>query len=221
MIHANSITVSPGAQTVLSDFSLRVQKGEKVALNGPSGSGKSTLLKTLIGMHQPSSGTIELLGMAFVQENLPKIRRRMFYLPQDVVPKGDETVLEYLKTPFQLAVNRKMPFPDAALEERFAALRLKPELLNQPLYSLSGGERKRVGLLAGLLLNRDIILADEPTAGVDPANRDVIGGLLFGSPGVTVLAVTHDEALLQMADRCVTLPEPQLQKTDGGTDGRP
>ena len=219
MIRINSITITLGGQTILKDLSLRVASGEKIALFGESGSGKSTLLKALIGMHIPQSGQISLGGMDFAPENLTKIRKQVFYLPQDITPQGDETVMEYLKTPFGLAVNKSTQFPKDQLNALFASLRLKESLFDQPLYALSGGERKRVGLLAGLLLNRSIFIADEPTAGVDPANRDVIGAMLFGGNDKTVLAVTHDEALLAMADRTIEMPSRRIEAGKGGNNG--
>ena len=221
MIRVDSITVLLGGQPIFEDFSLDIARGEKVALFGASGSGKSTLLRTLIGMHLPLRGSISFGGMAFTQENLPGIRRQLFYLPQDIVPQGDETMLEYLKTPFNLGVNKKTPFPESQMVEQMGVLQLKSELLSHPLYALSGGERKRVGLLAGFLLNRSIVIADEPTAGVDSANRDVIGELLFGKSDTTMLAVTHDETLLSMAGRSVEMPASRLKPAAGGVDGRP
>ena len=199
MIHMNSITVVLGNQTILEDFSLKIMQGEKVAVSGESGSGKSTLLKTLIGMHIPARGSVRIAGLALNAANIASIRKQMFYLPQDIQPQDDETTLEYLKAPFRLAVNRGIPFPEDKLDQLFFRMRLKDELKHQPLFRLSGGERKRVGVLCGLLLGRKIFLADEPTAGVDAANRDVIGDILFGNRDLTVVAVTHDESLIELA----------------------
>jgi ABC-type multidrug transport system ATPase subunit len=205
MIHMNSITVVLGNQTILEDFSLKIEQGEKVAISGESGSGKSTLLKTLIGMHVPQRGRIHIAGLALDAANIASIRNQMFYLPQDIQPQDDETALEYLKTPFRLAVNRGIPFPEDTLDDLFFRMRLKDELKHQPLYRLSGGERKRVGVLCGLLLGRKIFLADEPTAGVDAANRDVITDILFGDKALTVVAVTHDESLIELATHRIQL----------------
>lgn len=208
MIDISSITVQLEGHTILENFSLKIEAGEKVALVGESGSGKSTVLKTLIGMYLPTSGHIAVTGLDLVSANLSAIRRQMFYLPQDLIPRGEETVSEYLRMPFRLAVNRELIFPELLMNELFSRMHLRHDLLGQPFYKLSGGERKRVGLMTGLLLGRSIILADEPATGVDADNRNAIAEILFANANVTVVAVTHDEALMAMADKCVELTVP-------------
>ncbi|MBN2344296.1 MAG: ABC transporter ATP-binding protein [Deltaproteobacteria bacterium] len=200
MIELISISVELGGKTILKDFSLGVGKGRKVAVFGESGAGKSTLLKTLIGMYVPVKGEIRFNDKPFVPEYMPEIRRQVFYLPQDVVPQGEETVEDFLMYPFGLHVNKSMSYSRDKTVQLFSSLRLPSDLLNQPLYKLSGGERKRVGLLQGLLLERSILLADEPTAGVDAANRDEIIQLLFNESDTTVIAVTHDESMIERSD---------------------
>ncbi|MBN2526286.1 MAG: ATP-binding cassette domain-containing protein [Deltaproteobacteria bacterium] len=221
MIQLDSITVQLGTQTIVNRFSLEIAKGDKVAVYGESGSGKSTLLKTLIGMHLPVNGRIVMQGLDFVPANLPTIRKEVFYLPQDILAQGEETAMDYLKAPFALAVNRGAMFPEMRLGELMATLRLKAETLTQPLGRLSGGERKRVGLLRGMLLNRAIILADEPSAGVDASNRDVIVNMLFRQSDATVVAVTHDEEFLSMADKKVQMHSHGMPDDTTDAHGRP
>lgn len=213
MIQIDSITVAVGSATILEKFSLCVSKGQKVAVFGESGAGKSTLLKTLIGMHIPQTGSIRIGDLAFVPENLPTIRKQVFYLPQDIVPHGEETVLDYLTYPFGLTVNKGILFREDRMEQLFSGMRLKPELVKQPFYKLSGGERKRVGLLLGLLLERPLMLLDEPTAGVDTRNRDSIADLLFADNNITVVAVTHDEALIARSDAQAEMTNSMAQRS--------
>lgn len=196
MITIHSLSVTLGDRQVLRDFSCAIERHRKAVIFGESGSGKSTLLKTLIGMYLPEQGEIFIGGMPLSPENLSSIRGMMYYLPQDIVPHGEETTEEYLRYPFSFAVNRGTPFPKNKLEKLLDALHLKKELLARPLYKLSGGERKRVGILLGLLLSRPLMLLDEPTAGVDTSNRDALTRLLFGQNSSTVIAVTHDESLI-------------------------
>lgn len=205
VIQIDKITVTLDRQPILKDFDLQIKEGEKVAVLGASGAGKSTLLKALIGMHVPVRGSILIAGLPFTPKNLAAIRRRVFYLPQDIVPHEEETVQQYLQYPFGLAVNKNQHFPTEKMNELLEKLRLKSVLLAQPLYKLSGGERKRVGLLQGLLLARPLIFADEPTAGVDAANRELIGDLLFDNSDTTVVAVTHDDALIARSDKKVEM----------------
>jgi len=217
IVTIDSLSLTFEERKLFSNFSLTIFKGEKITVSGESGSGKSTLLKTLIAMHLPLSGTIALLGNTLETENLLKIRRQMFYLPQEILPHSDETVLEYLEYPFSLAINKGVSFPEQSLHQLLSELHLSSEILSQPLGRLSGGERKRIGVLCGLLLNRPLMLLDEPTAGVDAGNRDTLVNLLFGEKNRTVIAVSHDEAVHKRSDRTIILGNGSSGADDGSS----
>jgi len=190
-----------GERAVLRRLCLSILKGEKAVLSGESGSGKSTLLRVLIGCQRLDTGEVLIDGAPLTPPNLAAIRSRMFYLPQDIRPIGEETVLEYLTAPFQYAVNRRRRFERDRALAAFDRLHLRPALLDSRFHELSGGERKRVGIVQYLCLARPIVLLDEPTAGVDEANRRIVLDALLGLSEVTMLAVTHDEELRQRASR--------------------
>jgi len=214
MVKVESITVTFGMRKIITDLSFEILNGTKAVFTGESGSGKSTLLKTLIGRYLPDEGTITVADKPFSIENLSNIRRQMYYLPQEIVPQGDETVREYLHYPFSLSVNRKKSFPEDSMHQLLDRLRLDEAFLTQPLLRLSGGERKRVGLLLGLLLDRPLMLLDEPTAGVDSSNSNTIAELLFGEQRHTVIVVTHDESLIAKSDSVIELKNERY--SDGG-----
>ncbi len=200
MIHAENIHLTLGDKTILKDVSVNIEEGTLTAIYGESGSGKSSLLKTFIGFHQPTSGRITIAGMVLEPANLPRIRSRVFYMPQEVRPVDEETVREFIDMFFSFKATRHLS-PDAdGIARAFGSLNLDAQLLDEPMSTLSGGERQRVGLARGLLLRRDILLLDEVTSAVDGENRDRIVDHLTSLEGVTVVAVTHSEEIRNRAD---------------------
>ena len=166
--------------------------GELTALLGPNGAGKTTAIRCITGLLTPEAGTIEVLG------GPPGAATdRVGLMPQSVGAWSAARPGELLRYLSSLYPN---PRPVAELVD---ALALAP-LLNRPYRRLSGGEQQAVNLAGALLGRPDLVLLDEPTAGMDPHARrrtwDLIGGLR--RDGVTVLLTTHDmDEAARLADR--------------------
>ena len=189
--------------------------GEKVAISGASGCGKSTLLKIIIGQRRPDTGAVRLWGKTLSAQTAKEIRANLYYLPQEIRPVGDETVDEYLRAPFQLAVNKDRSYDAAAAAAMLAEVSLGSELLPRRLADLSGGERKRVGLVRGLLQDRPLLLLDELTSSVDEGNRRRMVDLVTSDAARTILAVTHDEYFMERASRHLELSGARLRPAGG------
>ena len=205
MIRTKEIDLELDGKPVLRGISLNIERGSKVAVFGESGSGKTSLMRALIGLHRPTSGSIEVGGHVMVPENLPKIRRQVFYMPQEVRPIFEETVREFIDAFFAFKVTRDSRPTDDGILKVFDSLRLHRSLLNARMSTLSGGERQRVGLARGLLLNRELMLLDEVTSAVDSDNKSSIVDLLLELKETTVVAVTHDPKLVERADTRVEM----------------
>jgi lipoprotein-releasing system ATP-binding protein len=189
-----------GAETlhILKGVSLRVNRGEAVAITGQSGSGKSTLLNILGGLDRTGTGTVTVGNTEITtlpESGLSSYRRnRVGFIFQFHYLLKDFTALENVMLPAYIAGLKKKD----ALEKAKALLsdvKLNDRLGHYPS-QLSGGERQRVAVARSMVNDPDIILADEPTGNLDPDNSSLVAELLYAGAekwGKTLIVVTHDE----------------------------
>lgn len=190
MIEVKNVTLSAADRILCSGVTFELGKGEKAALSGSSGCGKSSLLRALVGLRGVDSGTIEVGGVELTLATQGTIRHRIAFLQQEPV-MGAETVRDALLLPFTFKLNaRYKPTPEK-IAEVLERVSLSGIVLDRPASQLSGGEKQRIAIARGLLMNRDIILADEITAALDSDSRDKVIAVLRELP-VTLLAITHD-----------------------------
>lgn len=194
--------------------SLRVGKGEAVAIVGPSGCGKSTLLMLFSGLLKPERGTVSVGGEAV--SALDDAGRRAFRIANIGFVFQDFALIDYLSVRDNILLpgrlNPARPL-DAALEARAGQLARRAgveRLLDRPLEALSQGERQRVSICRALVAGPRLVLADEPTGNLDPANKARIFELLrqeAREAGATLAVVTHDHAFLDRFDRVLPLED--------------
>ena len=201
------------AVTALDGISLNLPARACVALLGANGSGKSTLLRVLDGLYFPQAGSIKAFGEPLTEERLQDdafafaFRRRVGLVFQNPdVQLFSATVFDELAFgPLQLRWPKEQIRERVAeVLEMFAIAHLK----DRPPHRLSGGEKKRVALASTLVLDPEVVLLDEPTAGLDPRSRgqmlDVMDGWRGGPK--TVVIATHDlEMAAQIASHCTVL----------------
>ncbi len=201
MIHLNGVD-----KWVFQDLSLNVARGESIAILGPSGSGKSVLLKIMAGLILPDQGTVRVesnnLGMLFQKNAL----------------FDSLTVEENLSFPLRERLAIQGSEADARINELLTAVQLKG---SEKLFpnELSGGMQKRLGIARALVVNPEVILYDEPTAGLDPITSRTIAemiGTLRKKRGSTIVTVTNDvHRAYQLADRIFLLAQGRL--IEGGS----
>lgn len=205
--------------TVLSSASLRVNRGETVALVGPSGSGKSTLLNLLGTLDTPDSGSVWIRGQDVTRldaKDLATVRNRdvgFIFQNHHLLPQC--SVLENVLLPTIADHGRSA----AAAEERARRLLdrvgLGPRLGHLP-GQLSGGERQRAAVVRALIQSPQVVLADEPTGALDRANSEALGRLLVElnrEEGLALVVVTHSLELARQMSRIVELKDGALLPT--------
>lgn len=209
MIEAEGLCKFYGRFAAVSDVSFRIRRGEVVAFLGPNGAGKSTTMKLLTGYLAPSRGTARVAGHDMFQDRLAGAAR-LGYLPENGPLYGDMTPISFLD--FAARV-RGFPAPkrrariDAVVEQcSLQAVRGKA------ISKLSRGYRQRVGMAQVLLHEPDVLILDEPTAGLDPNQiRDVRGTIRALGRDHTVLLSTHIlQEVEAMCDRVLVLNEGAL-----------
>ena len=185
-----------GARRVVDQVDIQVRRGRICGFVGPNGSGKTTTIRMLCGLLTPDEGAGQCLGLDLRRDG-PAIRRRVGYMAQRFGLYDDMTVDENLAF---FARAHDVPRPDRARETVIARLGLA-ERRSQLAGALSGGWKQRLALAAALMHEPELLLLDEPTAGVDPVARRSFWKLIHGlaGAGTTVLVSTHD---MDEAARC-------------------
>ena len=207
MIELSHVTMQykTGA-SVLTDVSLRVEKGEFVVLTGPSGAGKSTLLKLLYAAERPTRGLVLVDGVNVPRlppRELPRFRRRLGVVFQDFRLLDGQTVFENLALVLDAAgASRKT----IAVRVQATVTRLGIQsALRERVENLSGGEQQRVAIARALVNDPLLLLADEPTGNLDAESTGWVVRLLQEASvrGTTVVVATHDAALTAALHRRV------------------
>lgn len=196
---------------ILLDIGLSVARGESVALVGESGSGKTTLARAVMGLQPITAGEVLLDGQAVEgRVGHARLRRDAAMMFQDATASlSPRLTVGYLLTePFRIH-GVPLPDPDAAARDLLAKVGLPPALARRYPHELSGGQARRVGVARALALKPRLVIADEPTAGLDVSVQAEVLNLmadLRAGMGLSYLIITHNLALVRhVADRVVVL----------------
>ncbi|HCM24782.1 MAG TPA: energy-coupling factor transporter ATPase, partial [Ruminococcaceae bacterium] len=167
---------TPFEKKAVQNVSVKIHQGEFIGVIGHTGSGKSTLIQMLNGLIRPTSGKVLLSGRD-IWEDPKKIRAvrfkvgMVFQYPEDQL--FEETVLKDIQFG-----PRNMALPESEIERRARAaakfVGLPDDLLDKSPFELSGGEKRRVAIAGVIAMDPDVLILDEPTAGLDPAGREVL-----------------------------------------------
>ncbi len=200
----------------LDDVSFVLRKGEFVGLIGHTGSGKSTLVQQLNALLKPDSGTVFFEGADIFEKDYDRKALRgkvglVFQYPEHQL--FEETVFaEVCYGPKNIGMDRKAT--ELAAYAAIKRVGLEDEVFDQPPFDLSGGQKRRVAIASVLAMKPEILILDEPAAGLDPAGRmDLLSMIreLKEKEGITILMVSHSmEDVAEMADRLMVMDRGKL-----------
>lgn len=195
MVRLASASIGYDGAPILEGIDLTVRRGDAVAVLGSNGSGKTTLARALLGLAPVLAGEAEVLGSP---AGRLRGRGRVGYVPQRHTISGavPATVREVVSVGrlARLPLFRRLGATDrAAVEEAVAAVGLSQRMA-APVASLSGGQQRRVMVARALATQPELLIMDEPTAGVDVASQEALAGVLarVSAAGTTLLVVTHE-----------------------------
>lgn len=218
LIRVADLHKSFGSQVVLDGVSFTVSEGETLCVLGRSGTGKSVLLKTIIALHDPDSGSVQVLGRnlnILPESERLRARKDLGYVFQGSALFDSLTVCENVG--FSLYQQGR---PAAEIRERvresLAAVGLEHAIDKAPS-ELSGGMQKRAGLARAIISRPRIVLYDEPTTGLDPLTTDTINDIILDLQkrfGITSIVVTHDvRSALTIGTRIILLEKGLIAAT--------
>ena len=208
MIELQHIWKQFGSRIIFSDLNLNFQSGMVYALIGDSGCGKTTLLNMLAKLETFDKGEIVYKGKSLTSiKNEEFYRNELGYLFQNFGLLESQTIRENLELGLIGKKQSKKQEKERLLLQALQAVRLDYLSLNQKIYELSGGEAQRVALAKIILKNPPLILADEPTASLDPKNSKEIMEILLElrNANRTIIIATHNPSIWKMADQVIRL----------------
>jgi osmoprotectant transport system ATP-binding protein len=218
MIKLRSVSKTFGTTVALHETNLDVPTGDTTVLIGPSGCGKSTILKLIMGLLEPTSGSIEIDAERVSQANILRLRRRIGYVIQEgglfAYLTARQNVLlmaKHLKEPVERMETRPLELCELTHFPEYALQRYPVEL--------SGGQRQRVSLMRALVLKPSVLLLDEPFGALDPMVRAGLQDELkeiFKRLQQTIMMVTHDMAEAAFFADCIVLLN-EGRKVQSGT----
>jgi ABC-2 type transport system ATP-binding protein len=211
MIRTNNLTKDYGARRAIENLTFEAKQGEVVGFLGPNGAGKTTTMRILAGYMPPTFGSAQIAGFDVVEESI-EVRRRVGYLPETVPLYSDMTVFDYLKF---MADLRHLPNADEMVDNALEMVQME-QRADGYISNLSKGMRQRVGLAQALLHKPEVLILDEPTIGLDPAQVVEVRGIIreIGKER-TVLLSTHilSEAQ-QLCDRVLIINKGRIVAED-------
>ena len=209
IIEINNLTKAYGKSRGISDVSFNVEEGEIFGFIGPNGAGKSTTLRTLLALIHPTSGSATIFGKDCIK-SAPEIAKELGYLPSEVFYYNNMKVIDLLKY--------SASFYKKDCSKRITELAEIMNLdLNKKIDDLSFGNKKKVGIIQGLLHEPKLIILDEPTSGLDPLMQQKFFNLLKeeNKKGTTILFSSHILSEVQkLCNRVAIIKEGKIIKVE-------
>ena len=185
LVRITALSKTFGALTVLHSVDLAVRPGRVLAIVGPNGAGKTTLIKAVLGLTHPDGGSIEIAGARIDRDDA--YRSRIGYMPQIARYPENLTGAELI------AMLKDLRGAGARLDEELIHIFALESALEKPLRVLSGGTRQKVNAVMAFLFSPELLILDEPTAGLDPLSSRILKDKILGArgDGRTFIVTSH------------------------------
>lgn len=207
MLEIRNATWAKDAHTRVPNFSMAAPDSTLTAICGPKGSGKTALIETLMGLRPLAKGYVSVDGELLQPATAVYFRSRMAYVPQTLQAPGQLTAHELLQLYADCSKRSHQTLRKDDVQQLWPALQLDDALWTSPLYLLSASEQRRILLSFALGAHRAVLVADDPTGGLDDVLSHVVTRLLsqYAALGHTVLVATSDPVLVGVAHHLVSL----------------
>jgi ABC-2 type transport system ATP-binding protein len=211
MIRVEGLTKDYGSRRAVDNISFHAEKGEILGFLGPNGAGKTTTMRILTGYMPPSSGKAEVAGFDVVEQSL-EVRRRVGYVPETVPLYPDMTVSDYLKF---MADLRRVPNAQDRVDDVMVLVNIEDRARGY-IGNLSKGLKQRVGLAQALLHQPEVLILDEPTIGLDPAQIIEVRNLIrdLGKERTVMLSTHILSEAQQVCDRVLIINKGKIVAED-------
>lgn len=203
-IQAENLKMQRDGVKLFDGLSFNIQAGRRVCIQGRSGSGKSTLLKVLAGLVIPDTGRIAIDDEVLTGKTVWNLRSKIACVSQEP-DLGAGPAIDRIRRPFSYHANAHLQWNRQQVHDFCDILKLERKLLTRDVTELSGGEKQRIAIIIALLLSRPILLLDEPISALDKESKAAFKQLLTNETGRTIVFVSHDESLLEIADETIDL----------------
>ena len=219
MIKVENLSFSYSKEEAVKNISFQIDKGSWVSIIGHNGSGKSTLAKLLVGLLEPSSGSIYINGTLLSDQTLQEVRNKIGIVFQN---PDNQFVGVTVKHDIAFGLeNRKIPRKEMVeiVKQTLKDVNMEKHIDSEP-HRLSGGEKQRVAIAGALAMNQDIIIFDEATSMLDPEGCIEVVNLikkLNQEHNKTIITITHDLNFARLSDRIIVLVDGE-KKLDGSVD---
>ena len=214
---------TPFEKTALKEINLKIDDGEFVGIIGHTGSGKSTLIQHFNGLLKPTAGSLSINGMDTTGKNLKELRQHVgivFQYPEHQL--FEETVYKDIAFGLHKKNNLTGGEVDRTVREAIVSVGLKEDVLEKSPFELSGGQKRRVAIAGVLAMKPEILILDEPTAGLDQKGRDEIFGFitkLHKSSRKTIIFVSHSmEDIAKLVERVIVMNRGRVEIDGTVTD---